>query len=125
MAGLRPGHPDHRRGLPMRQAGWPPQRAAMTEGEYFSIVLERVLVVETQRWRLVVLVHHRIPAYEDVDFRPHEAAKCVLGRADDRLAAHIETGVDDNRAPRLVAECRDQRVVARIGFAMHGLNARR
>ena len=55
----------------------------------------------------------------------HEAPKRILGRAHDRLAAHIEAGVDYDRAAGLALERRNQRVVTRIGVLVHCLNARR
>jgi hypothetical protein len=39
-----------------------------------------------------------IPNQKQIEFRAHEAAERVLGRAHDWLTAYVETGVDQNRA---------------------------
>src|SRR5882762_11492915 len=52
--------------------------------------------------------------HEHVDVRPHEAAKRVLGCADDRLPAHVERRVDDHRAARTPVERVDDVVIQRV-----------
>src|SRR4051812_45380959 len=62
------------------------------------IELEGVFVVLLQRRVLSFLPQKAVADRERLDLRAHEAAERVLGRADDRLAAHVEAGVDDHRA---------------------------
>ena len=54
------------------------------------IELEGVLVVELQRRVLVFLPEEAVADHQHLDLAAHEAAEGVLGRADDRLAAHVE-----------------------------------
>ena len=84
--------------------------------------VEPILVVEFQGGILIFLAKETIADDENVDLAPHKAAECVLGRADDRLAAHIEAGIDQNRAAGQFLKAAEQRVVTRIGFAVHGLD---
>ena len=48
----------------------------------------------------------------------HEAAVGVLGRADDRLAANVEAGVDHDRAPGLLASNRSNEAVVEAREAL-------
>ena len=57
--------------------------------------------------------------------RPHEAAVRIGGRADDRLAAHVERRVHEDRAARQPLESLNQVVVIRVGVSGDGLDARR
>jgi len=59
------------------------------------------------------------------DFGAHEAAERILRRADNRLAAHIETGVHHYGTASQVLEFRDERMVTGIGVGVHGLDAGR
>src|SRR5262245_30253251 len=90
-----------------------------------AVELELVLVVLRQRRVLALLAQEAVAHREALDLGAHEAAERVLGRADDRLAAHVEAGVDDHRAAGLLLEALDQRVVLRIGLLVHRLHARR
>jgi hypothetical protein len=60
---------------------------------------------------------------EHLDAGPHEAAKGVFGRRDDRLSAHVERRIDENRAARQRLELREQCVIPRVGVAMDSLHA--
>ena len=75
--------------------------------------------------RLRRLVEQERAEHEIVDVRPHEAAIRVLRRADDRLAADVERGVDEHAAAGARLERLDQVVVAGVRLACHGLDARR
>src|SRR5438132_13642684 len=81
-----------------------------------SIVLEGVPVVELEARRLSLFAQVSIAADEDLDLRAHEAAERVLRRAHDRLAANIETRVDDHRAAGLLPEGTDKSIIARFGL---------
>src|SRR5262245_57342698 len=59
-----------------------------------SIRLEFVLVVVLQGGVLLVLDEIAVAGCQYVDLRAHEATEGVLGRAYDRLATHVEAGVD-------------------------------
>src|ERR1051326_5914209 len=62
---------------------------------------------------------------ERVHFSPHEAGEGFGGRADDRLAADVEAGVNEHGAARQTLEGREQFVVSRVVLAPDGLHARR
>jgi len=66
-----------------------------------SIWIENVPIIELQCWVLALFPHKAITGDEHLDLAAHEAAKAVLGRAGDRLAAHIEAGIDQDRQPVL------------------------
>jgi hypothetical protein len=68
-------------------------RAAST-----SVWIERILIVLREIRVLLILVQNAIPDREELDLGAHKTGKRVLRRADDRLAAHVETGVHKNRA---------------------------
>jgi hypothetical protein len=69
-----------------------------------SIGLELILVAQLERGVLFILAEHAIPDDKKLDFVAHEAAECVLRCAHDRLATHVEAGVDQHRAARLGLE---------------------
>src|SRR5437879_5552256 len=91
----------------------------------FLIQLEFVLIVLLERRVLRFLAQETVADRERLDLGAHEAAERVLRAADDRLAAHVEAGVDDHRAAGPVFELGYELVEPRIGFAMHRLHARR
>ena len=84
-----------------------------------------MLIVAHQVSILLRLAQDTVSNREKIDLRSHEAAEGVFRRADDRLAAHIEAGVDEHRAAGQRLEAADQRVIARIGLRVHGLDAGR
>src|SRR5688572_25904568 len=90
-----------------------------------SVELELVLVVLLERRVLRFLAQEAVADRQRLDLGAHEAAERVLGRTDDRLAAHVEARVDDHRASGLLLEAGDEVVVARVGLLVHGLHARR
>src|SRR5215472_12891651 len=90
-----------------------------------SVRIEPIPIVEAQGWILVLLLQEAIADHEDLDLAAHETAECVIGRAGDRLAAHIEAGIDENWAAGQCLKTAQQRMVARVGLTMHGLNPRR
>src|SRR5216683_2402113 len=53
---------------------------------------------------LFFLIQHAGFQHEEVHLSAHEATIAVLRRAYDRLAAHVETGVDDHRTSRLLTK---------------------
>src|SRR5579859_1125948 len=91
----------------------------------FLIQLELMFIVLLERRVLRFLAQEAIADRERLDLGAHEAAERVLGAADDRLATHVEAGVDDDRAAGLLLELADQVVESRIGFLVHRLHARR
>src|SRR6266481_5890977 len=88
-----------------------------------SIRLEFVLVVLLQGGVLLVLDEIAVAGRQYVDLRAHEAAEGILGRAYDRLATHVEAGVDQDGASGQPVKATDEIVVKRIGFVMHRLHA--
>src|SRR2546423_13793666 len=62
---------------------------------------------------------------EDVHAGAHEAPVRILRSTDDRLAADVERGVDDEGASGAPVKCRDDVVEQRIGLAADRLNAGR
>src|SRR5438034_5734158 len=82
----------------------------------FLIQLEFVLIVLLECRVLRFLAQEAIAHRERLDLGAHEAAERVLRAADDRLAAHVEAGVDDHRAAGLLLELGDEVVEARVGF---------
>src|SRR5262245_57577824 len=101
--------------MPTRTTRPARQAAGISSRAYWIallIELELILVVELQRFGLPRLLEVAVADRERVDLRAHEAAEGVLGRADDRFAAHVEAGVDDHRTARQPLELRDERVVA-------------
>lgn len=89
-----------------------------------SIRLERQTVIHLQRRILLVLLQHAVADHEQIECVAHEAAEGVFGRADDRFAAEVEGGVDQDRAAGLSLGGAQQLVKARISIAVHGLDAR-
>src|SRR5258705_6406256 len=73
-----------------------------------SIQLKLVLVNDLEFRILGFLSKHRIPDDEQVEVRSHETSERVLGRADDRLAAHVEAGVDHHRTAGQAMEAADE-----------------
>src|SRR5262249_15227043 len=100
-------------------------RRSQTTALIGLVELEGVLVVELEGRILVFLLEEAVADHQHLDLAAHEAAEGVLGRAYDRLAAHVERGVDHDRAPGLRLEGRDQVMKRGVGFAMHRLDAAR
>src|SRR5512144_3233421 len=73
--------------------------------------------------RLLRFCQQAIADAEIIDVGPRKAAVGVRRRADDGLAAHVERGVDQRGAPGPPFELLEQLVEARIGLAMHRLQA--
>src|SRR5262249_47089948 len=96
---------------------------AMARISQCSIRLELVLIIPPQRGVLLVLDEIAAAGRQYVDLRAHEAAEGILGRAYDRLAAHVEAGVDQDGASGQRVKATDEVVVKRIGLAMHRLHA--
>src|SRR5215510_12979769 len=110
----------------IRFLGWlyPGRLGSLTVDDTL-VRLELVLVVDLERRVLLGLAQHAVADDEQLDLVAHEAAEGVLGRADDRLAAHVEARVDQDAAAGLLLEARDQCVEARVGVGVHGLHAGR
>ena len=64
-----------------------------------SIELKCVLVIELKRWILLFFLKKAVADHKRFDVGAHEATKCVSDCADDRFAADIETGIDQDRTP--------------------------
>src|ERR1043166_5005333 len=93
-----------------------------------SIKLKLLLprkVFSNRALALLRLQKHELAQHEAVHLRPHEARVSLRGRADDRLAAHVEGGVHEHGAAGQSLEGREQFVVSGVLFAPHGLDARR
>src|ERR1043166_8121212 len=73
-----------------------------------SIGVERGLVIELEAGILPLLAQDAIAGDQKLDLRAHEAAERVLGGAHDRLATHVEAGVDQHRAAGARLEGREQ-----------------
>src|SRR2546421_1251382 len=91
----------------------------------FLIQLEFVLIVLLECGVLRFLAQETVAHRERLDLGAHEAAERVLRAADDRLAAHVEAGVDDHRAAGLFLVPGDELMEARVGLLVHRLHARR
>src|SRR3954463_14798248 len=98
-----------------------PRRSATT-ARMRLVELEGVLVVELEGGILVFLLEEAVADHQHLDLAAHEAAEGVLGRADDRFAAHVEGGVHDHRAAGLILERRDQVVERLVGLFVHRLD---
>jgi len=83
-----------------------------------------VLVFALHTGFLVFFAEEAVAYREGFDLSAHEAAECIFGKANNGLAADVEAGVDDDRAPCALFELRDQSVIAGVGVAMDGLDAR-
>lgn len=63
-----------------------------------SIELEGVFVVAPERGVLLLFPQDAVADDQHLDLGAHETTEGVLGRANNRLAAHIEARIDENRA---------------------------
>ena len=78
-----------------------------------------------ERCRVLLLFHqHVVTDHQAVDVGGGEARVRLLGRADDRLAAHVEAGVHHERAARAFVEALQEPVVDAVAF-VDGLDSRR
>ena len=77
----------------------------LTQAESHLIEFELVLVVLPQGWVLIDLAQKTVSDREQIDVGAHEAAEGIFRCAHDRLAAHVETGVDQHRASGSGLEC--------------------
>ena len=74
---------------------------------------------------LTRFVYKAIADCQGIDRGSHEASPRVFWCAHDGLAAHVETGIDEDRASGAFPERTKQGMVEWVSLAMHGLNARR
>src|SRR5262249_37294558 len=88
-----------------------------------SIRLELILVIPFQGWILLLLAQQTIADHKQLDVVAHEATKCILRRAHDRLAAHIETCVYQHWTARFGLESFNQCMKSWIGIEVYRLNA--
>src|SRR5208283_666845 len=79
----------------------------------------------TERGILPCFIEKAIADCQRFDRGSRKASPRIFGRTRDRLAAHVEAGVYEDRASCALAEGAEQRMVAWVGLAIHGLNARR
>ena len=97
---------------------------AQAQQRRVSIQLEGGLVVFREVWILVFLAQKTIADSEHFHLSAHKAAKSIFWSADDGLASDIKACVNNHRASRALVESLDDSVIARIGFLVHGLDAR-
>src|ERR1041384_362871 len=71
------------------------------------------------------LVDEERPHGKIIHFCRHEAPERILGRADDRLSADVEGGVDEHGASRVLFELADEVVEELVVLAPDGLEPRR
>src|SRR5271155_1327429 len=90
-----------------------------------SVEFKGGLVFVPDRGILPCFIEKAIADCQRIDRGSHKASPRVFGRARDRLATHVEAGVYEDRASCALTEGAEQRMVACVGLAMHGLNARR
>src|SRR5262245_54802624 len=76
-------------------------------------------------FRLPFLIQYAGLQRQGVHLRLHKTAITVLGRADYRLPAHVETGINDHRATGLLTKRLHDLPVERAHFPAHGLNSSR
>src|SRR6185295_16488685 len=100
-------------------------RSTLGSSFFTSVELELVLVALLQSRVLVFLPQEAVADRQALDLGAHEAAERVLGRADDRLAAHVEAGVHDHRAAGLLLVGGNEVVKLRVRFPVHRLHPRR
>src|SRR5215469_14980311 len=81
-------------------------------------------IIALERGVLFRFLQHTIANDQNVQLVAHEAAKGIFRRADDRLAAHVEAGIDQHRATRELFELRQQPMEHRIGAGIDGLYSR-
>src|SRR5438093_11336721 len=89
-----------------------------------SVELEFALVVLPEHGVLLFLLEKAVTHGERFNLGTHETAERVLGRAHNRLPAHVEAGIDDHWTARTTLEAADERVIAGVRFAVHRLDAR-
>src|SRR5437764_580863 len=75
--------------------------------------------------RLLALIEHTRLEHQVIHLGPHEATITVLRRADDWLATHIETGIDNHRTAGAPAKRFYDFPIERIRFTPDSLNPRR
>src|SRR2546423_633338 len=74
---------------------------------------------------LLRLQENEVADDETVHLCSHEARESLRGRADNRLAADVETRVDEDGTARQALEGGEQLVIERVVLASNGLHARR
>src|SRR5215813_9401380 len=90
-----------------------------------SIWCEGIFIIDTQRGKLLVLAEDTISDGKHVELCPHEASEGIFRRANDRFAAHVETGVHEHRAAGSITKIAQKSMETRIGLGMHRLNSGR
>jgi hypothetical protein len=68
------------------------------------IELELVFVIFGKVLILRVFAHQAVAHDERLHLGPHETAEGIFGRADDRLAANVETRIDQDRSAGALLE---------------------
>src|SRR5689334_11489764 len=87
-----------------------PDRICDRPGSVSSIRFECLAVVQLQRGILLRFLQHAIADHEHIELVAHEAAEGIFRRAHDRLAADVETGVDQYGASGQFLEAGQQAV---------------
>ena len=90
-----------------------------------SIGIERVAIIENKIGILAVLIQNAVADHQYLDLGSHEAAEGILGRAGNRLAAHVKARIDEHGAAGFRLEHAEQGVEPGISLVMNGLHARR
>ena len=94
---------------------------AARQGQPGPVEFKRVLVIELEIEVLMALEEHSSPITSVSISVPDEAADSVFRRADNRLAANVETGADHHRAASDRLETGNQGVIARVRLGMDRL----
>src|SRR5262249_46282049 len=99
-------------------------KCVLTSGMYISIKrkFRPPISIFSERGLFFFLQHTRLER-QRIHLRPHKAAIAVFGRANYRLAAHVEAPVDDHRAAGLPPKRLDDLPVEWAHLAPHGLNS--
>src|SRR5262249_37931849 len=84
-----------------------------------SVGIEGIAIVQHQIGTLPVFMQNAIADHQHVDLGAHQATEGILRGVRDRLAAHIETGVHQDRAAGLALEGGEEAMEAGIGLAMY------
>src|SRR5256885_15878283 len=96
---------------------------------FFKLWLHRSVRLRIKRAlnpsvRLSIAVHNIVAHHQVIDLAIDEAAISVIGRANDRLPAHVEGSIDQRRATGGLLESLQQGVELRVLLATQRLDSR-
>jgi hypothetical protein len=86
--------------------------------------VEPIPVVESQSRILVLLPQEEVPNNKHVNLAAHKAAECVVRGATDRLAAHVEAGIYQNRTTSERLKPAQKGVITGVRVSVDRLNPR-